>query len=142
MALNVELLDQSFARIKPQSEAFTATFYATLFDRYPEVKPLFAHSEMLEQGKQLFASLVLVIDNLKKPDVLSNSLKGLGARHIKYGVSPQQYPMVGTALLLALEAHLGTDWTPDVAQAWTGAYGAVAELMLEGADYPNEILKL
>jgi hemoglobin-like flavoprotein len=142
MSLNTELLDQSFRLIQPQSEQFTATFYATLFDRYPEVEPLFVHAAMSEQGTKLFQSLVLVVDNLKKPDALSNALKSLGTRHLKYGVLPGHYPMVGTALLAAFEVHLDTDWTPEVSQAWKDAYGAVTELMLEGADYPIEILKL
>jgi hemoglobin-like flavoprotein len=39
--------------------------------------------------------------------------------------------MVGNSLLKALEATLGTAWTLDVQQAWTDAYGVVAQLMLE-----------
>jgi hemoglobin-like flavoprotein len=142
MALNAELLEQSFGLIKPQAEDFTTTFYANLFASYPEVKPLFAHATMPEQGKKLFASLVLVVDNLRKPEVLSGALKSLGTKHIRYGVLPQHYPMVGTALLQSLEFHLQAAWTPEVRQAWQDAYGAVAQLMLEGAAYPAEILNL
>ncbi len=96
---------------------------------------------MEEQGKKLFASLVLVVDALRKPEVLENALKGLGTRHVKYGVLPQHYPMVGGALLKTFEALLGSDWTPELKQAWIDAYGSVTQLMLEGADYPTESLK-
>jgi hemoglobin-like flavoprotein len=138
MTLNAELLEQSFERIKPQAEPFTST----LFSSYPEVEPLFAHAAMPEQGKKLFASLVLVIDNLQNPEVLSGALKSLGTKHIRYGVLPQHYPMVGGALLNAFEHHLQDAWTPEVSQAWKEAYTAVAQLMLEGAAYPAEILEL
>lgn len=142
MSLNAELLEQSFERLKPDSDNFTATFYATLFGAFPEVEPLFAHVAMADQGKKLFESLRLVIDSLHNPDVLSKALKGLGTRHLRYGVLPVHYPMVGAALLVALELHLQANWTVAISQAWQDAYGAVTQLMLEGADYPVEILHL
>jgi len=142
MALNVELLEESFERIKPQEEEFVGSFYDNLFGGYPEVKPLFDHTNMKEQRKHLFSSLVLVVNNLRKPDVLSDALKGLGARHVNYGILPLHYPMVGGALLKTFESSLGADWTPEVKQAWVDAYGAITALMLEGAHYPEEILKL
>jgi hemoglobin-like flavoprotein len=142
MTLNTELLEQSFELVKPQAASFTTTFYSTLFDRSPEVKPLFVHTAMQEQGQKLFQSLQLVIDSLRKPEALTQALKSLGTRHIKYGVLPQHYPLVGAALLAALELHTKEAWTAEVLQAWKEAYAAVTQLMLEGADYPNEILEL
>jgi hypothetical protein len=43
------------------------------------------------------------------------------------------YPLIGDALLQALEQHLGKDWTPEVEQTWTIAYQKISELMAEGA---------
>jgi hemoglobin-like flavoprotein len=132
--MNIDLLEQSFNTVKASSADFTETFYANLFADYPEVEPLFTNSHMEEQGKKLFASLVLTIDSLRKPDVLTATLSGLGTRHIKYGVLPKHYPMVGSSLLKSLASALGTDWTPEVKRAWSEAYTAVTQLMLEGAD--------
>jgi hemoglobin-like flavoprotein len=142
MPLNVDLLEQSFNSVRPNGTEFALQFYASLFADYPEVQPLFTQTNQAEQGKKLFASLVLVVDNLRSPDVLSNAVKGLGTRHVKYGVLPLHYPMVGSTLLKTFATAMGTDWTPAVQQAWTDAYGAVTELMLEGADYPPETLTL
>ena len=143
MSLNIDLLERSFALVKGNGEEFASQFYANLFLDYPALKPLFAHTQFKMQGEKLFASLVFVVDNLKQPEALDNALKGLGTRHVKYGVLPQHYPFVGASLLKTFEAALGaTDWTPEVQQAWADAYGAVTQLMLEGADYPPEILNL
>ncbi|MCU0564974.1 MAG: globin domain-containing protein [Oculatellaceae cyanobacterium Prado106] len=142
MSLSVEVLERSFALVKDRGEAFSEQFYATLFLDYPGVKPLFAHTRLAEQGKKLFASLVLVVDSLRKPEALESALKGLGTRHIQYGVLPQHYPMVGNSLLKTLAWALDDHWTPEVQQAWVEAYGGVSQLMLEGADYPAEDLKL
>ena len=140
MSLNIEVLESSFSRIKSQEITFTTHFYANLLGDYPQVKPLFENTHMEKQAKQLFKSLVLVIDNLQNPDVLSTSLKGLGTRHIKYGVLPEHYPMVGGALLKTLSTCLGTTWNSTTEEAWSEAYGAITQLMLSGAVYPPEIL--
>jgi hemoglobin-like flavoprotein len=142
MPLNVALLENSFAQVKSKGTQLTETFYALLFADYPEVQPLFANTSMATQSQHLFQSLVFTVDHLRKTDELVNALKGLGTRHVQYGVLPLHYPMVGSSLLKAFEATLGAAWTPDVHQAWTEAYGVVAQLMLEGADYSPEQLNL
>jgi hemoglobin-like flavoprotein len=137
MTLNIELLERSFSLVKERSTDFTQTFYQNLFTDYPEVKPLFAHSQMEEQGKKLFASLVLTIDNLRQPEILATTLRGLGTKHLKYGVLPEHYPMVGNSILKSLESFSGENWTEEVKQAWVEAYTAIAQLMLEGTEISN-----
>ena len=142
MSLKVELLEQSFELVKPDADAFVGSFYNNLFTDYPAAKPLFEHSDMAKQGQMLKGALVMVVENLRKPDVLSKALKGLGARHVKYGALPEHYPLVGNSLLKTLEQYAGSAWTADVKEAWVGAYGAITELMLEGADYDKTDVQL
>jgi hemoglobin-like flavoprotein len=134
MTLNIELLERSFSIVKERGTDFTQTFYQNLFTDYPEVQPLFAHSQMEEQGKKLFNSLALTIDSLRQPEILTETLRGLGTKHIKYGVLPKHYPMVGNSLLKSLESFLGENWTDEVKQAWSEAYTAIAQLMLQGTN--------
>ena len=140
--LQVELLEQSFAAIKPQADDFVNSFYDNLFTANPEAKPLFKTTDMAEQKKKLLSSLVLVVENLRKPDVLDSALRGLGARHVKYGALPEHYPLVGGALLTTFEQYLGAQWTPNVKQAWVDAYGAISQIMLDGADYSQQEIAL
>lgn len=142
MSLNVELLEQSFELVKPKADEFVLSFYNNLFTDYPAAKPLFEHSNMTKQQQMLKGALVMVVENLRKPDVLSDALKGLGARHVKYGALPEHYPLVGNSLLKTLEQYAGDAWTDEVKDAWAGAYGVIAELMLEGADYTSDEVAL
>ena len=135
MSLQVELLENSFEEIKPNADNFVVSFYDNLFTANPEAKVLFEHTDMATQRKMLLNSLVMVVENLREPDVLDKALRGLGARHVKYGALPAHYPLVGGALLTTFEQYLQEKWTPKVKQAWTGAYGAISEIMLDGADY-------
>ncbi len=142
MGLDIQLLEQSFEQIKPRADEVSTTFYQTLFADYPQVQPLFAHSKMDEQRQKLIKSLVLIIEALRRPEDLNSMLKGLGARHVQYGVLPQHYPMVGSSLLKTFEVYLGSDWTIAVQNSWTEAYEAIAQLMLEGAEYSPEVIRL
>jgi hemoglobin-like flavoprotein len=138
--LQVELLEQSFEKVKPRANEFITSFYDNLFTDYPAAQPLFAHANMKEQGNKLLTSLVFVIENLRRPGALTEALQGLGARHVKYGALPEHYPLVGNTLLKTFEHYLQDDWTPEVKQAWVDAYGVITEVMLEGADYsPNAV---
>ncbi|WP_299489029.1 globin family protein [Acaryochloris sp. IP29b_bin.137] len=142
MSLDTELLASSFAQIRDRSTEFTDYFYSTLFADYPQVQPLFANTPMQSQAKKLFASLVLVVENLTNPDQLGDALTGLGARHVQYGILPEHYPMVGNTLLKTFAYLLQERWTPELEASWTNAYGAVTELMLAGANYSPEVLQL
>ncbi|NQE32933.1 globin domain-containing protein [Microcoleus asticus] len=133
MSLNVELLEQSFEKIKPRADEFAASFYEKLFTDHPELKPLFAKTDMEKQQKKLISALVLVVENLRSPEALGPVLNALGGRHIGYGVIPKYYGPVGEALLSAFEQSLQQDWTTEVKLAWTDAYKAITALMLKGA---------
>ncbi|MEG4484113.1 pentapeptide repeat-containing protein [Microcoleus sp. D2_18a_B4] len=133
MSLNVELLEQSFEKVKPRADEFAASFYENLFAAHPEFKPLFAKIDIKIQQKKLINALVLVVENLRSPEALEPVLNALGGRHIGYGVIPKYYDPVGDALLMAFEQYLQQDWTPEVKLAWTEAYRAITALMLKGA---------
>lgn len=140
--LQVQLLEQSFEKIKPQANEFVVSFYDNLFADYPAALPLFAHTDMAKQSTMLLNSLIFVVENLRTPDVLTDALKGLGARHVQYGALPAHYPLVGSSLLKTFEQYLGPDWTPATQQAWVYAYNLITTVMLEGADYAPETVRL
>ncbi|BAZ26218.1 hypothetical protein NIES4073_71240 [Kalymmatonema gypsitolerans NIES-4073] len=141
-SLNVKVLEKSFAGIKPYATQFASRFYYNLFTDNPQLEPLFANTNMQEQDKKLMMTLVLVIYNLRNFAYLKTILRDLGERHVRYATIEEHYPMVGTALLKTFEFYLGTDWTPEVKQAWTDAYAEIVKIMLEGMKSPEEALKL
>ncbi|HKF36296.1 MAG TPA: globin family protein [Ktedonobacteraceae bacterium] len=134
MALQIEFLETSFQAIAPRGEAFVTAFYERLFTRFPQTRAFFASTNMQEQRKKLLGALALVIQNLRKPEVLASALQGLGQRHVAYGVQPEHYSIVGAVLLETFADLLGDDWTPAYHDAWAQAYQTVCTLMLEGAN--------
>ncbi|MDJ0517038.1 MAG: globin family protein [Trichodesmium sp. MO_231.B1] len=137
MGSKIEIIEQSFAQIKPNAEKFAASFYVNLFTEYPEVKPLFVNTDMEKQQKKLLDALILVVENLRHPGVLKGVVEALGARHVNYGVLQQHYPAIGKALLETLKQYLQENWNPEVKAAWVSAYRGIAKLMLKGANYQS-----
>jgi len=128
-----EQVQASFARLRADDDAFTLAFYRELFQQNPQLQPLFEQVDMRKQGAKLHAALVLLVENLRRPDELEKVLLPLGKKHIGYGATAENYPQVANALLAALEHFLGDDWAGDVADAWAETLEQVQAIMLRGA---------
>jgi hemoglobin-like flavoprotein len=120
---------ESFEAVKPIAQEAAALFYGRLFEIAPHVKPLFA-GDMTEQGKKLMATLSVVVNGLDRLDTVLPAASALAKRHVDYGVKPDDYAVVGEALLWTLKRGLGESWTPETAQAWQDAYGVLSGYMI------------
>ena len=137
--LNPKIIKESFELIRPIAFEFVNEFYKVLFEKYPEAKPIFENVENMEGQKRALAkSLETAVDNLENTDELVSFLKALGARHINYGVEEAHYPLVGDALLIAMESFFGDDWTEEVSAQWKKVYCTIAALMISGAREKNQ----
>ena len=130
LGLDVALLEETFAALKPQGKNLVHRFYEELFRQYPSVKGMFANTDQASQEKKLLASLQLVVNNLRNPDVLVDALTGLGAKHRDYGAEPAHYQAVAKVLLEVMEEFAGDLWSDEVHQAWSNALNTVAKTML------------
>ena len=139
MGLKVDLLEESFQLVASKSDELVRRFYERLFQKYPEVKPLFKSINMQQQKKKLLASILIVMENLRKPDQLNTALEEMGARHKAYGAKPAHYAAVGENFLAVLGEMIGSAWTTDVRHAWVGAFDVIKKVMLEGAAKSEEI---
>jgi hemoglobin-like flavoprotein len=128
------ILRSSFQLVAERAPDITLRFYDILFTRYPQVKPLFSRNRPEAQAEMLTGALVAVLDHLEDAAWLDKTLRGLGAKHVSYGVTAEMYPWVGECLVAALAEVAGDDWTPEVANAWAGAFGAISGLMMVGAE--------
>ena len=128
----VNLVQQSFVKVAPISEQAAVMFYDRLFEVAPQVKAMFP-SDLTEQRKKLMATLAVVVNGLSNLAAVLPAASALAKRHVNYGAKPEHYPVVGGALLLTLEKGLGAAWTPEVAAAWTAAYGTLSGYMISEA---------
>jgi hemoglobin-like flavoprotein len=128
----VKLVQQSFAKVAPISETAAMLFYDRLFEVAPKVKAMFP-ADMTEQRRKLMATLAVVVNGLGNLESVLPAASALAKRHVSYGARAEHYPVVGAALLWTLEKGLGDGWTPEVAEAWTAAYGTLSGFMISEA---------
>ena len=129
----IGIIKYTWLRVVPIADVAAMLFYDNLLRSHPELKPMFARSDMAEQRKKLVASLNLVVLSLDSLESVLPALRSLGRKHVGYGVQEEHYDAVGTALLETLGQGLGTEFTPEARVAWTTAYGMIASVMKEAA---------
>jgi NAD(P)H-flavin reductase/hemoglobin-like flavoprotein len=129
----ISLLRASVEVVAPLAGDVTVYFYAILFARHPEVRSLFP-ANLDVQRDRLLRGLLRIVDLVDDPDNLVRFCTRLGRDHRKFGTLAAHFPAVGACLVDALARFAGPAWTPQTAEAWSRAYGAVAELMCQGAD--------
>ena len=123
------LVFDSWQRLTPDHDRVAAAFYERLFEIYPHARTLFARTNMTEQRAKVIAMLSDIVRNLDRLDTLLPIVIGLGRRHRDYGVEESDYDRVREALLGAIGAALGDDFTPDVRDAWEETYALTAGVM-------------
>ena len=131
----ITLIQDSFKKVAPISDAAAEIFYARLFEIAPEVQPYFK-GEMTEQGKKLMATLGAVVNGLRDLDKIVPVAQELAVRHVDYGVKAEDYTPVGAALIYTLEKGLGDGFTPELKDSWVTAYDTLSSVMIQAA-YPK-----
>ena len=124
----VRLVQSSMQKVLFISEIAAELFYRRLFELDPALRPLF-QGDIKEQGRKLIQMLHTVVDSLGQLATILPEVEAMARRHVIYGVQPQHYDTVGTALLWTLEQGLGNGFTAEVRAAWTEAYNLLAGVM-------------
>ncbi|WP_395644706.1 globin family protein [Terricaulis sp.] len=132
MDTHITLVQRSFAQASRFPAHFAATFYGELFAIDPEARALFK-GDMIAQGDKLTKMMEYVVNALDQPEVIIPAMRELAVRHIGYGVKPQHYTSVGTALMRTLKHELGAAFTPEVRSAWISAYDLISGVMREAS---------
>jgi nitric oxide dioxygenase len=111
----------------------TRRMYEILF-RNEEIKSLFNQSHHGEEGMQpkaLAGAVHGYAQNIDRLDALGPAIERIAQKHVALNILPEHYPYVGEALLGALRDVLGQAATEEVMEAWTEAYGFLADVLIE-----------
>ena len=144
--MNNDLTSEQVQLIKKTWKIFRAidptivgdTFYSKLFAENSSLRRMFPRN-MEAQYSKLMDMLNTIVGKLDKQDELEADISVLAITHAEYGVRPGHYKLAGNALLWTLKQGLGNDWTPAIADAWTGCYALIADTMIAAASPVNKI---
>lgn len=119
------IVQTTFAQVA-DADQLASRFYTRLFEIDPSTQALFTH-DMADQRQKLMQTIAIVVNSLDNLSPIIPAIQSLGKRHVAYGVKPQHWESVGSALLWALEDAFGPLFTSDVRDAWATAYGLIAQ---------------
>lgn len=131
----ISLVQSTWRSVLPIRDQAAVMFYDKLFEMDPALRSLFK-ADMTEQRRQLMMMINTAVAALNKLDSVVPTIQELGRRHTDYGVRDEHYETVGGALLWTLERGLGEAFTAEVKEAWTRAYGLLADTMKAAAAAP------
>lgn len=135
-ARQIELVKQSWEKVRPIADVAGETFYQLLFEEAPGVKHLFK-SDIKAQSQKLMVMISMVVSKLDRLETLMAEIKALAKRHNKYGAQPEHYAVVGQTLIHTLKKGLGDQWDEETEQAWSEAYAILANTMISNQQEPE-----
>jgi hemoglobin-like flavoprotein len=127
------LVRESFELLRDDARPFMLLFYGKLFEMDPSARRLF-HNDISFQGRKLMDMLAEVVNSLDDFQSLKPRLAELGRKHASYGVRPEQYGTLTSALLWAIAQELEGDFNPATKEAWRLAINTVCEAMKAGVE--------
>ncbi|NTS43046.1 hemoglobin [Flavisolibacter sp. BT320] len=107
-------------------------FYTRLLEFNPALRPLFK-SPVPEQSKKLVQMISYVIARLDALDTVMHDIQKLAQRHVRYGVEPKHYDLVGEALIWTLRKGLAGAWNETLEAAWVTCYRLLATAMIDAS---------
>ncbi|MFE3853213.1 globin domain-containing protein [Streptomyces griseorubiginosus] len=126
------LIRRTMAGIADVADKVTSYFYALLFVRHPDLRPLFP-AAMDAQRDRLLKALLTAAEHIDNTPVLVDYLQNLGRGHRKYGTRPEHYPAVGECLIGALSKYTPGVWNAETEAAWVRAYTTISQVMIDAA---------
>ncbi|MDN0199354.1 globin domain-containing protein [Streptomyces sp. S.PNR 29] len=126
------LIRRTMAEVTPVADKVTSYFYALLFVRHPDLRPLFP-AAMDTQRDRLLKALLTAAEHIDNTEVLVEYLQNLGRGHRKYGTRAEHYPAVGECLIGALSKYAADIWDAEMEAAWVRTYTTISQVMIDAA---------
>ena len=117
-------------------EEFGLVALERLFELQPDTKKVFGFDLSDEIGKSrasvhanAFALLFDSVFQMLGPDIqfTQDILEDLGHKHKAFGVNPTFFPVMGQAVMHALEYFIGSKLTPEQKNVWIEVYVAITD---------------
>lgn len=133
----IELVQRAWGKVTALNNGYVQEVYEELFRLSPELSSLFPSHPALPVTK-VSETLNTVITSLEQLDALGFIIRDLGRRHQKFNVQPHQFALLKQAMTTVLARRLGTNFTPELAEAWSQMYDEISALMQEGLNQHAE----
>mmetsp|Transcript_6563 Transcript_6563/g.13078 ORF Transcript_6563/g.13078 Transcript_6563/m.13078 type:complete len:158 (+) Transcript_6563:160-633(+) len=137
---------EKLRRLENYEEKAGVVLFKRVFHESPPAKTLFGfpiHADVTspeilnsKRFKMHATYMIQMLDtalNMLGPDIelLTEILIELGEKHVRYGVKPEMFPVMGDALVHTLNECLGDDFPDEIREAWKETYIEISSDMLK-----------
>ena len=124
------LLEESLGLVAEREPQLYRRVYATMFRNHPESEELFGQYGEERQAEMLSETFTSVFDLLDGEAWTPGHVRAMGERHRHgYVVRDEMYAWFSDAILEALRAVSGSDWSTETDAAWRRGLDRVNALM-------------
>ncbi|EUJ16912.1 globin domain-containing protein [Listeria aquatica] len=128
-----EIVKSTIPFLQDKGTEITGIFYQNMFKAHPELLNIFNQNNQREgtQSKALANTVLAAAMNIDDLSVLKPHVIQIGYKHRALQVKPEHYPIVGHHLIEAIGIVLGDAATDEIIDAWTAAYGEIAQVFID-----------
>lgn len=129
-AQTIAIVKSTVPLLESAGVAITHHFYQRMFLHNPELKDIFNMTNQ-HSGRQqfaLFSAIAAYAKNIDNLSVLTETVERVAHKHTSFFIQPEHYNIVGHHLIETLRELAPAAFTPEVEQAWTEAYGVLANI--------------
>lgn len=128
----IEIIKSTVPVLQEHGEAITKHFYKIMLDNEPELKNVFNQTNQRKgaQSKALAGAVYAAAANIEHLENILPNVKQIAHKHTSLNIKPEQYPIVGKYLLIAIKEVLGDAATDEIIEAWGKAYGVIADVFI------------
>lgn len=129
----IKIVKSTVPVLEQHGEDITKVFYSKMFSNHPELLNVFNHANQRQgrQQKALANTVYAAAQYIDQLDAIYPVVKQIAHKHRSLQIKPEQYPIVGKHLLLAIKEVLGDAATDEIIDAWGKAYGVIADVFIQ-----------
>tara|TARA_R110002111_G_scaffold149064_2_gene216107 strand:+ start:810 stop:1988 length:1179 start_codon:yes stop_codon:yes gene_type:complete len=135
-AQTIEVVESTIPILAEHGEAITRHFYDKLLTENPELNNVFNPSNQAQggQARALADAVFAYANNLNNLEALLPAVARIAHKHVSLGVKPEQYPIIGGALLSAIQDVASLPDGHPILVAWGEAYGVLADVFINAEE--------
>jgi nitric oxide dioxygenase len=131
-----QILGRTFPLLERQREQFENHFFERLFARDQAIEAFFAGMDLASHRAKLWTALsTIVMSDGSRDAAYTPYIEYLGVKHAVTGVQARHYAIFVEEMADAIAETLGSDWTDEVAEAWTSSLNEIAQATLEAGSW-------
>lgn len=137
-----EIVKSTVPVLEQHGTEITTEFYKHMFEEHPELLNIFnkTNQKLGRQQTALAQTVLAAAKHIDHLEAIIPNVNQIAHKHRALQILPEHYPIVGENLIYAIKKVLGDAATPEIVNAWTEAYGVIADvfIQMEKALYDEE----